>query len=120
MHYHKSLLKKLKEECFGIYYDYRKIAFVFFCYSLLGTGLILGTSSFLDEDVTFHHTTDKEQKTEKAVEEVTTTETVEETTQPETTVAKAEPDKAVQEAEVVEAKSEATENEAETTEEIAK
>lgn len=74
MHYHKSLLKKLKEECFGIYYDYRKIAFVFFCYSLLGTGLILGTSSLFDEDITFHHTDKKEPENQEKEPETIATE----------------------------------------------
>lgn len=50
MHYHKSPLRKLQEKFLGIYYDYRKIAAIFCCYSLLGTGLILGASSALGED----------------------------------------------------------------------
>lgn len=44
MHYHKSPLGKWKKLSLGIYYDYRKTAAVFCCYSLLGTCLILSGS----------------------------------------------------------------------------
>lgn len=54
MHYHKSPLRKLKKSCLGIYYDYRKIAIVFFCYSLLGTGLILSAASAFGENSLYY------------------------------------------------------------------
>lgn len=45
-----SPLKLLHEKCIGAFYDYRKIASVFCCYSLIGTCLILGSSSLFGED----------------------------------------------------------------------
>lgn len=60
MHYHKSPLKKLKESYFYIYYDYRKIALVFFCYSLLGTILILNAASIFGEENALYRLSDEE------------------------------------------------------------
>ena len=75
MHYHKSPLKKLKEECFGICYNYRKIIFVFFCYSVLGTGLILGASSLFGEESTLYHLSGKEEDNQENQHETLAAET---------------------------------------------
>lgn len=50
MQQYKSPLRKLWENFLGFYYDYRKILAIFCCYSLVGTGLILGAASALGED----------------------------------------------------------------------
>lgn len=72
MHYHKSPLRKFKETCLGIYYDYRKIVAAFCCYSLLGTGLILNSASAFGEDGIFYRLSkQEEQSTEKHHEALT-------------------------------------------------
>lgn len=72
MHYHKSPLRKFKNICLGIYYDYRKIIAVFCCYSFLGTGLILNGASVFGEDSIFYCLSKREeQNTEKHHEALT-------------------------------------------------
>lgn len=53
MHY-PSRTKSWKQRCLCIYYDYRKIAAIFLCYSLLGTCFILHNASITDEETIFY------------------------------------------------------------------
>lgn len=65
MQRHKSPLRKLWENFLGLYYDYRKILAVFCCYSLVGTGLILGAASALGEnDILYQLSAQKEESSE--------------------------------------------------------
>lgn len=65
MHYHKSPLGKWKKLCLGIYYDYRKTAAVFCCYSLLGTCLILSASPAQKEANIFYQLSAENDKDSK-------------------------------------------------------
>jgi N-acetylmuramoyl-L-alanine amidase len=51
---HKSPFKNFHKKCLGVFYDYRNIAIIFCCYSLIGTGLVLGASSLFGEDAVLY------------------------------------------------------------------
>jgi N-acetylmuramoyl-L-alanine amidase len=53
-YHHTSPFRSFHEKCRGVFYDYRKIASIFCCYSFIGTGLILGASSLFGEEAVWY------------------------------------------------------------------